>query len=72
MGKEDIYIGHFLFTIVMATIPTTSKLSAATSSESDNENRTDYETDLSAKNTDNEIMLILVPGPLLIRKGYSI
>ena len=35
----------------MATIPTTSKITIST----DEENRTDYETDLSAKNTDNEI-----------------
>ena len=35
----------------MATIPTTSKLSAST----DEENRIGYETDLSAENTDDEI-----------------
>ena len=34
----------------MATIPTTSKITSA-----DEEKRTDYETDLSAKNTDDEI-----------------
>ena len=35
----------------MATIPTTTKITTST----DKENRTDYETDLSAKNTDDEI-----------------
>ena len=40
-----------MFTIVMATIPTNSQISMST----DEENRTNYETDLSAKNTDNEI-----------------
>ena len=35
----------------MATIPTTSKISTS----ADEENRTDYETDLSAENTDDEI-----------------
>ena len=35
----------------MATIPTTSKITTS----ADEENRTDYETDLSAKNTDDEI-----------------
>ena len=35
----------------MATIPTTSKLSASTHEE----NRMGYETDLSAENTDDEI-----------------
>ena len=35
----------------MATIPTTSKITTSTNEE----NRTDYETDLSAKNTDDEI-----------------
>ena len=35
----------------MATIPTTSKISMS----ADEENRTNYKTDLSAKNTDDEI-----------------
>ena len=43
----------------MATIPTTSKLSAST----DEENRLGYETDLSAENTDDEIHTDLVLGP---------
>ena len=34
----------------MATIPTTSKISMS----ADEENRTDYKNDLSAKNTDDE------------------
>ena len=46
-----MYSKYFLFTIVMATIPTTSKIATFT----DEENRTNYETDLSAKNTDHEI-----------------
>ena len=45
-----IYLKHFLFTIVMATIPTNSKISTS----ADEENRTDYKTDLSAENTDDE------------------
>ena len=39
----------------MATIPTTSKLSASTTSETDEENRIGYQPDLSAENTDDEI-----------------
>ena len=39
----------------MASIPTTSKLSASTSSGTDEENKIDYETDLSTENTDIEI-----------------
>ena len=39
----------------MATIPTTSKLSASTSSETDEKNKIGYETNLSAENTDDEI-----------------
>ena len=46
-----IYLKHFLFTIVMATIPTTSKITTSANKE----NRTDYETDLSAKNIDDKI-----------------
>ena len=45
------YLKCFLFTIVMATIPTTSKITIS----ADEENRTDYETDLSAENTEDEI-----------------
>ena len=39
----------------MATIPTTSKLSASTSSGTDEENKVGYETDLSAEDTNGEI-----------------
>ena len=46
-----IYSKYFLFTIVMATILTTSKITTS----ADKENRTNYGTDLSAKNTDDEI-----------------
>ena len=51
MSRENIYLKYFLFTIVMATIPTTSKLSAST----DQENRIGYVTDLSAENTNDKI-----------------
>ena len=51
MSRENIYLKYFLFTMVMATIPTTSKLLAST----DEENRMGYETDLSTENTDDEI-----------------
>ena len=46
-----IYSKCFLFAIVMATIPITSKLTTS----ADEVNRTDYETDLNAENTDDEI-----------------
>ena len=46
-----IYLKYFLFTIVMATTPTTSKITTS----ADEENRTDYETDLSAENTEDEV-----------------
>ena len=39
----------------MVTIPTTSKLSASTSSGTDEENKINYETDLTAEDTDDEI-----------------
>ena len=39
----------------MATILTTSKLSASSSSETDEENKINYETDLSSEDTDIEI-----------------
>ena len=39
----------------MGTIPTTSKLSASTSSGKDEENKINYETNLSAEDTDDEI-----------------
>ena len=46
-----IYSTYFLFTLVMATIPITCKISTS----ADEKNRTDYKTDLSAKNTDDLI-----------------
>ena len=39
----------------MATVPTTSKLSASTSSRTDEDNKINYETDLSAEDTDMDI-----------------
>ena len=39
----------------MASIPTTSKLSASTSSGTDDENKIDYETNLSTEDTDIKI-----------------
>ena len=39
----------------MATIPTISKLSASTSSGTDEENKINYESNLSAEDTDDEI-----------------
>ena len=41
--------------MVMATIPTTSKLSASISSGTDEESRVGYETNLSAENTYDEV-----------------
>ena len=57
MSRENVYsyLKHFLFTTALATIPTTSKLSASTSSGTDEENKIGYETNLSAENTDDEI-----------------
>ena len=46
-----IYLNYFLFTIVMATIPITSQITTST----DEENRSDSDTDLSAENTEDEI-----------------
>ena len=46
---------YLLFTIVKASIPTTSKLSTSTSSGTDDESKIDYETDLSTEDTDIEI-----------------
>ena len=46
---------YLLFTVVMASIPATSKLSASTSSGTEDENKIDYENDLSAEDTDIEI-----------------
>ena len=39
----------------MATIPTTSKVSASTSSGTDEENKVGYENGLSAEDTNDEI-----------------
>ena len=46
---------YLLFTVVMVSIPTTSKLSTSTSSGTDDENKKDYETDLSTEDTVIEI-----------------
>ena len=46
-----IYLKYFLFTIVMATIPITSQITTST----DEDNRTDSDTDLSAENTEDEL-----------------
>ena len=46
---EPINLRHFLFNIVMATIPITSQI---TTSE---DNRTDSDTDLSIVNTEDEM-----------------
>ena len=57
-GIQNEYIllfKYLLFTIVVASIPTTSKLSTSTSSGTDDENKIDYETDLSTVDTDMKI-----------------
>ena len=46
-----IYLKYFLFTIVMATIPIDSQITTS----ADEENRTDFDTDLSAENTEDEL-----------------
>ena len=46
-----IYMKYFLFNIVMGTIPTTHQITSST----DEENRTDSNTDLSAENTEDEL-----------------
>ena len=45
-----IYLKYFLFSIVMATIPITLQITTST----DDENRTDFNTELSAENTEDE------------------
>ena len=55
-SKEYLLIfKYLLFTIVMATIPTISKLLPSTSSGTDEKNRINYEINLSAEYTDIEI-----------------
>ena len=46
-----IYLKYFLFTIVMATIPITSQITIST----DEDNRTDSDTDSSAEKTEDEL-----------------
>ena len=46
-----IYLKYFLFTTVMATIPIASQITTST----DEDNRTDCDTDLSAENTEDEL-----------------
>ena len=46
-----IYFKYFLFTIVMATIPTASQITTS----ADEENRTDTDTDLIAENIADEL-----------------
>ena len=46
-----IYMNYFLFNIVMATVPITPKITTST----DEENRTDSNTYLSAENTEDEL-----------------
>ena len=45
-----IYLKYFLYTRVMATIPTTSQITTST----DEDNRTDSDADLSVENTENK------------------
>ena len=52
----------------MATIPTTSQISMST----DEENRTDYETDLSSKISDDEIHTDSSTWSTANKKNYSI
>ena len=46
-----IYLKYFLFTLVMANIPISSQITTST----DEDNRTDSDTDLSAENTEDEL-----------------
>ena len=46
-----IYLKYFLFTIVMATIPIASQITTST----DEDNRTNSDTNLSAENTEDEL-----------------
>ena len=52
----------------MATIPTTSKLSASTSSGTDEENKINYETNLSAEDADDKIHTDTSTGSAADRK----
>ena len=60
---------YFLFTIVMATIPIALQITTST----DEDNRTDSDTNLSTVDTEDELSytLITVPGPLLTERNYS-
>ena len=62
---ESINLRHFLFNIVMATVPITSQI---TTSEV---NRNDSDTDLSIVNTEDEIHTDSVPGPMLRERNYN-
>ena len=66
-----LILKHFLFIVVMATIPTTSKLSASTSSGINEENKIGYETILVLRIPVMRLMQILVPGPLQIGKSCN-
>ena len=54
--------------MVMATIPNTSKISAS----ADEENRTNYKTDLSTENTDDEIHTDTSTWSTADKKSYNI
>ena len=48
---EPINLRHFLFNIVMATVPIALQITTST----DEDNRTDSDTDLSIVNTEDEM-----------------
>ena len=48
---EPINLRHFLFNIVMATVPIALQITTST----DEDNRTDSDTDLSVVNTEDEL-----------------
>ena len=57
---------YFLFTIVMATILIASQITTST----DEDNRTDSNTNLSAVDTKDELCILTsVPGPLLTERN---
>ena len=64
---ELINLRHFLFNIIMATVPIALQITTST----DEDNRTNSDTDLSKVNTKDECILTSVLGPLLRERNYN-
>ena len=64
---EPINLRHFLFNIVMATVSIVSQITTST----DEDNRTDSDTDLSIVNTEDEMHTYFSTGPLPRERNYN-